>query len=290
MVFTCYVDDSGFDGKSPMFVLGAWIADCEAWDMFSNLWEIALDDPRPLVAHNGKRYFHHTDAMNRTKCFEGFSVQETIDKMQRLGSLILPFRHHMLGYISLVSMKAHKECVSDPAVRVRGEINPVHQHPFYVAFKELVPDVYESYWNQGVREPIDIIVDGEKEDRPLRDMKATFEYVKEESKGEPGCEIMGDIFGRSAKDLAPLQLADMLASQTRMKSVDLRKAFVRQSWDQNQMQIHRRVIKRAEMKGWGEMMNATLSLKRLATLKNQRENPKPKVMSKRRVRKQTKPT
>jgi hypothetical protein len=61
-------------------------------------------------------------------------------------------------------------------------------------------------------------VDGDKTDKAAGDMIEIFKYVKEQTKGEPHNAVIGDIFQRSAKDLAPLQLADMLAGQIRLKS------------------------------------------------------------------------
>lgn len=285
--YTCFVDDSGGDGRSPVFVLGAWIARCDAWEKFSDAWEVSLQGPpKPLSIHKGKRYFRHHDAKNLKACFAKFTPQQAALKTVNLAWLVHPFQPHMLGYTVTVPLDQHKAIVQDRAVLKRGQINRVHKNPFYLAFQQLVPDVYESYWNQGLRDPVDIIVDGDgKTDKAFNDMKAIFADVKERTKGEPHYVVMGDIFQRSAKDLAPLQLADMLAGQTRLKHIDWTQAGVLYLWRRHEIQIHNETISRQLMKAWAETMNATIATRVLTRIKINRENPKPRVMSKRRVKK-----
>jgi hypothetical protein len=179
--------------------------------------------------------------------------------------MVKPFQHHLLGYTASVPMHHHKAIVEANAVRIRGEINRVHKNPFYMAFEQLVPDVYESYWREGERNPIDIIVDGDgRSDKAFNDMKAIFEHVKEQTKGEPEYAVMGDIFQRSAKDLAPLQLADMLAGQARLRRTE--PAGVWELWKRDRIQIHNESISPHKMKSWAETMNATLATKRLQNI------------------------
>lgn len=283
--YTCFVDDSGGDGRSPVFVLGAWIACCEAWERFSDAWEISLQGPpKALGFHKGKRYFRHTDAVNQKACFAGFTSEMATRKAINLAWLVRPFQDHMLGYAVTVPMDQHKAVVQDQAIVRRGNIHHMLKSPFYPAFKQLVPDVYESYWNQGHRDPIDIIVDGDgKTDKAFNDMKAIFDDVKKQTKGEPQYAVIGDIFQRSAKDLAPLQLADMLAGQTRMNHVDLRRAEVLRLWEKHKIQIHNHVVSQAEMEAWSQPLNVALATKVLMKIKIERDNPP--VMSKRRVKK-----
>ena len=37
------IDDSGWDGTSPVFVLAGYVAKAEAWDAFADEWRALLD-------------------------------------------------------------------------------------------------------------------------------------------------------------------------------------------------------------------------------------------------------
>src|SRR2546423_717521 len=102
--YTCFVDDSGNDGKSHFFVLGAWIARVDCWEFFSNAWDGVLAMPPALRKHNGKRYFRHTDALNQKACFAGLTMPEIANKMIALAGMVKTFQHHMLGYTVTVPM------------------------------------------------------------------------------------------------------------------------------------------------------------------------------------------
>jgi hypothetical protein len=42
-----FIDDSGWDGQSPVFVLADYIAKTEQWEAFSDEWQKASDHPEP---------------------------------------------------------------------------------------------------------------------------------------------------------------------------------------------------------------------------------------------------
>src|SRR6266851_757494 len=56
MPFQAYIDDSGSEPQSPVFVLGGFIAPHEKWASFSEEWQAALDQDPKL------EYFKMTEA------------------------------------------------------------------------------------------------------------------------------------------------------------------------------------------------------------------------------------
>jgi len=279
---TCYVDDSGGDGRSAVFFLGAWVTRVGVWERFSDAWDLLLNAPRPLKKHKGKQYFRHTDVITRTACFKGFTEQEAAHKTVSLAGLLIAIRADVVGFRVNIPLADFTELVQDKAIVVRNKIHLSQRNPLYLALMHLIPAIYISQHQLGVRDVIDIIVDGDKTDKALSDMRIIFNNAKQSFQSQPWYPLLGDMYPRSAKDLAPLQASDMLAGQTRKGLMDKQEAPITRYWREGKVPIWATTVNRSTMKKWSEQMNEALSTDRLIAIT---DKGKPQVISKRRVKK-----
>jgi len=78
MILQAFIDDSGSEPKSPIFVLAGFIASAEQWATFSNEWQKVLDLPPKL------KYFKMSEANNLTGEFHrrnGWTDQKRDDRL-----------------------------------------------------------------------------------------------------------------------------------------------------------------------------------------------------------------
>src|SRR5260370_14949240 len=85
-----YVDETGADGKSPLFLFSALICEAIIWAKFSDNWDVVLR------ASPSIRYFKMDEATGLDGEFYGFSIAERDRKIEELC--------HVLGATSAVEL------------------------------------------------------------------------------------------------------------------------------------------------------------------------------------------
>ena len=86
MPIQAYVDETGNDGRSPVFLFSALIAPADKWAGFSDRWEACLK-ASPRI-----RYLKMDEAEGRSKEFRGFTVVERDAKVKQLCQVLNALR------------------------------------------------------------------------------------------------------------------------------------------------------------------------------------------------------
>lgn len=149
----------------------------------------------------------------------------------------------------------------------------------------MVPTVHALHYHAGFRDKIDFIFDGNKTDKALRDCIAVYHDIKEGFKDEIWYPIMGEMVPGDDKELAPLQAADMYAGQLRQSIMQGGIQGAIKLWNDNGVKMVGENVGQEKLEKWSRDMNEETATKRLTKIKDERENPKLRVMSKRRVKK-----
>jgi hypothetical protein len=124
-MFQAFLDDSGWDEKSPVFVLAGYIAPETRWDSFSQGWRAVLDLEEPKkIAYcrmNEARQFEH-----RHSQFYGFSEAERDARLIKLGEVINQHAEH--GIVSVIPIEPYRRLFA-------GKFGPaLLDRPYFLTF------------------------------------------------------------------------------------------------------------------------------------------------------------
>lgn len=199
-----FIDDSGNDGKSPVFVLAGFVASAEAWETFSSDWGSALNPEGSFqmgvlkmadVYRNrvrGSRYYGLSDA----------------ERDARLKSLIqIVNRHAMHGIVSVVPYELYNRII-------RGNFNlqstTALDRPYFLSFFGVMARLFQITQSLKLDDKIDFIFDTqESESKALlrseydRFISLAPDNIASLSGGYPSFQ--------NDEEALPLQAADMLA-------------------------------------------------------------------------------
>ena len=104
-----FIDDSGWDGQSPVFVLAGYVAKAEQWEAFSTDWQLALDcpDPAPLqVLKTNQIYRNNVPNTN----FYRWTDKQRDDRLKMFIAAIN--RHVMHGIVSVIPIEPYRRLMS----------------------------------------------------------------------------------------------------------------------------------------------------------------------------------
>lgn len=87
-----FIDDSGWDGQSPVFVLAGYVAKAEQWEAFSDEWQKVLDhsDPAPIQVLKTNQIYRNNVP---NTIFHGWTNEQRDD---RLKMFIAAIRRHAM--------------------------------------------------------------------------------------------------------------------------------------------------------------------------------------------------
>ncbi|ULO23883.1 DUF3800 domain-containing protein [Methylocystis sp. SB2] len=205
MMLQAYIDDSGNDAVSPVFVLAGYLASIDEWANFTSEWKsvLDLDEPHPL------RKFRMSDAFqlnNRNSVFFGFSEQDRDKRLQKL--CVVPGKHVRHGIVSVIPRDLYKKYLSN-----KFDLEVINR-PYFLSFFCVMIGI-TSLCNRLYKGcKVDFIFDSQdNEKKPILEsqfkkfLSVAPDHVKNTVRGFPRFE--------KDDDFLPLQAADMLAWHVR---------------------------------------------------------------------------
>jgi len=204
MMLQGFIDDSGNDGKSPVFVLAGFLSSVEKWEVFSDDWDAVLNPDQgfrvgPLKMSEVFR--------NRIRGSRYFGWQDD-DRDERLKRLIKVINSHaMHGIISVIPYEPYNRLV-------KGKFNPpALDRPYFLSFFGVMTHLFKLNRHLKIDDKIEFIFDSQdSENKPL--LAAEYDRFVSVSPPEVKSMSAGYQFKRD-EDFAPLQAADMLAWHAR---------------------------------------------------------------------------
>ncbi|HKZ76891.1 MAG TPA: DUF3800 domain-containing protein [Pyrinomonadaceae bacterium] len=204
-----FIDDSGSSKEEPLMWVAGWVGEVSTWEKFSTEWDQTLNanNPKPI------RYFKHSEARSRTKCFTSFSETEADEKTVLLAETIAN-EHPIYGVAYYVFRPFLNAMIEKYSVK------QVHQYlkdPFYICLNSLVGYVIGSQFRNYPDDKVDFVFDGKPGSAQANRVMAQWETLKEFGLGpETLRKNMGTILPMNDQEVLPLQAADLLASQLRL--------------------------------------------------------------------------
>lgn len=200
LVLQAYFDDSGWDGKSPIFVLAGYLSFAEKWSAFAHEWRAVceIDDPKKLP------YLKMSDAYQlrkRSSVFLGWTEHQRDVRLQKFAPVINRHVEHGVGIV--IPIKEYR-------THFAGAFNPpALDRPYFLAFFSLATLVAKVVRQVGYKSQIELIFDRQDNESNAWLMA---EFDKFMSVAPP--ELAG-VFTvpkwQDDKKVLPLQAADMLA-------------------------------------------------------------------------------
>ena len=199
-----YVDDSGSEPNSPIFVLAGYVLPAEAWARFSDEWdkEPSLPNPKPIA------YLHMSETGKDVDGeFSGWTIEEIEQKLLPLAAIIQ--RYHP-GYLVCRARWSEYQQFKTASTMAR-----LIGNPFKALFYEIIKLMYGFGEHRNNPQAVDFVFDGHGEIGAeavswYYDTKCSFPPEAKPFFGAtPGFE--------DDKKTMPLQAADMIAWYQRRK-------------------------------------------------------------------------
>lgn len=196
-----YIDETEYEGRPPLFVLGGYIASVEQWHRLSNEWQEVLE-LTPRV-----RYFKLREALKGTGQFHRMPEERRIEK------------------IALVRMCVEKNVQAEFGIAFRldwfRKIFPAGdktlRNPYYYAANNLLSELVLGSRELGVdKQPIDFIFDNRVREKAelIKGWSAVVEIQHDPS--SPWAFMRNPPSFQDDLEVPPLQAADMQATILRM--------------------------------------------------------------------------
>jgi len=199
-----FIDDSGGDGRSPVFVLAGYVAKAEQWEAFTDEWQKVLDYPDPTPIKFLKTNQIYRNNVPNTD-FYGWTDKQ---RDARLKMFIAAIRRHVLhGIVSVVPMEPYERLM-------KGKFNlAMLDRPYFLSFFGILINLLKLTHDLKLDDKLDLIFD----EQNVRKEVLAAEFDKCMALAPPELhKLCGGmpIFG-SDHDALPLQAADMLAWHAR---------------------------------------------------------------------------
>jgi hypothetical protein len=126
MVLQAYIDDSGNEPTSPVFVLAGFVASAGRWATFSNEWQSALDEPPGLA------YFKMSEAESLREEFsirKGWTEQKRDDRLITFARIIAKYAEFRVH----ASIRHEDFSKHIKSLRTPKRISPSN-NPFFILF------------------------------------------------------------------------------------------------------------------------------------------------------------
>jgi hypothetical protein len=194
LVLEAFVDDSGNNADSPVFVLAGFVARAETWIAFEKEWKATLEKP-PAVA-----YFKMKECSALRGQFNGWREPDRDARLLELVSIIK--KTAIASVFSLVKRDDFKE--------VFGKLRePIGKAPYNLIYYSLMSATIRSMRANGIEEPVEFIFD---EQPHLSDsVQGVWSTVLAGMDPSYRALIGGRPIHGDDKKYLPLQAADLLA-------------------------------------------------------------------------------
>jgi hypothetical protein len=210
MVWQAFIDDSGSEPQSQIFVLAGLVADHTAWARFSDEWQAACDLTPKL------EYFKMSEAGAMRGQFApsrtGWTEPLRDDRVVTFARII---RKHatarICAWIRHDDYETHLASLPTPVRRL------MHDSPYFLLFMQTILATAIFGTKAGINEPCDYIFDEQaKFSEEMLAWWPNFKWIVEHSSKSDLPSLIGSppIF-RDEKQFLPLQGADLVAWQMR---------------------------------------------------------------------------
>lgn len=202
-----YADDSGNDGKSPVFVLGAFVGTVENWKRFSGEWDDALHNN----GYKNLDYFKMKEAAAREVQFAGWERDKRDAFLLRLISIIE--RYAVKGVATTIPGADYREVF-------KGKIAKGMDTPYFLSFYALMAEAHRFQLKTNEQNRIDFVFD--EQGRQIGSALRAWRYwIGQAQAGQEFTLFLGER-PQSGDDkiILPLQAADLLAWRTRRLAED----------------------------------------------------------------------
>jgi hypothetical protein len=212
VMLQAHIDDSGWDGKSPVFVLAGYVSTAERWQAFSDEWQAVLDLEKPRAIPGAFKMSQACLLNNYKSPFYRWTEKERDHLLIELVKVIK--RHAMHGIVSVIPIEPYKRLLT-------GRFNPAAlDRPYFLSFFGVLTNLLMLTHTLKLDDKIEIIFDDfENESKAMlmeeyeRCIAVAPPDVRKLSAGYP-------IFKKD-EDVKPLQAADFLAWHARRYYFDL---------------------------------------------------------------------
>lgn len=205
-----YIDDSGWDGKSPVFVLAGYVSTPDRWQTFSDELQavLAQQEPRSLPVFKMKNAIQ---LKNRKSPFYGWSEKERDERLIEFTKVIK--RNVMHGIVSVIPIEPYKRIM-------KGKFNPeALDRPYFLSFFGVMTALIHLTKHLKLADRIDFIFDTQENESKIILRQ---EYERFLSAAPPELRGLAGDFPKFEKDenALPLQAADMVAWHARRYYLD----------------------------------------------------------------------
>lgn len=208
-MLTAYIDDSGWDGKSPVFVLAGYVSSTEKWSAFSDEWRAVLNLPHPTTLP----YLKMADAYQlrkRSSVFRGWTEEDRDSRLKEFCPVIN--RHVEHGVAIVVPIEAHRR-------HFKGLFAPeALDRPYFLSFFSLASLIAAVVRTVGYNEKVELIYDTQENESKSFFMDQFEKFMQAAPPSAAG--LFNVPKWEDDKDVLPLQAADMLAWHIRRYCYD----------------------------------------------------------------------
>ena len=196
VMLRAFFDDSGLDGKSPVFVMAGFFAPVSEWERFSDCWTEILErhKPRPL------RYLKMREANSFREQFWGCGADDRHETLKRATLCIR--NHEIKPIISLIPISDYNR------IFLSRRFQQFFDRPYFISLFSIITDVYKAAEQSGSTERVDFVFDSQQDSaREIFEQWPSFNRA---------CAVqfrdMLGTFPQFEKDeeFPPIQAADML--------------------------------------------------------------------------------
>ena len=224
MVLQAYIDDSGNEPTSPIFVLAGFISTHQRWAAFSDEWQAALDEPPQLAYFKMAEAEHFREQFSKSR---GWIVENRDARILKLANIIA--KHAITRIHSAMLHESFDRWIRSIKNPSR---NSAQDHPYFMLFHAIVQIISTLRVHAYNNDPCDIIFD----EQGSLGLDAI--YFWENLRKNPAAiaketaAAFANYFGkppifRNEKEFLPLQAADLYAWQLRRRFIETNRAPLR---------------------------------------------------------------
>lgn len=237
-----YIDDSGWDGQSPVFVLAGYLAKKEQWDLFSDEWQAVLDlkEPKELEYLKMSQAYQLKHPHSQ---FFGWSEADRDERLKKLIFVLNRFAAH--GVAQIIPIEPYKRLFTN-------RFTPgAMDRPYFLAFFGIMARLLGITRQLKLDDKIDFIFDTLGGESRV-DLIAQYEQFV--AVAPPDLKSLAPVFPKFEReqDFKPLQAADMLAWHIRRYYYDLNRGKIPENEPSNVYLAHMLKLEHDVVDVWTE--------------------------------------
>jgi hypothetical protein len=210
VMLQAYLDNSGWDGASPVFVMAGYVAPEAHWESFSDDWQAVLDleTPRKLGPFKmNEAYRRHVPESQ----FYGWTEEQRDARLVELVKVIN--KHAMHGIVSVIPVEPYLKLF-------KGKFKPTAlDRPYFLSFFGVLAELLKLTRDLKLDDRIDFYFEEEGgESKSL--IQDQYDLCMSMAPAEIKNLVGGPPSFKKDEDLRPLQAADMYAWLVRRYYVD----------------------------------------------------------------------